>query len=53
MSDGGLWSEAGRRLRTNRAAVVAGAVEGLGVLAVPAVVIVAVGVDESNSRQRW
>ena len=26
MSDGGLWSEAGRRLRTNRAAVIAGGV---------------------------
>jgi oligopeptide transport system permease protein len=33
MSDGGLWSEAGRRLRTNRAAVVAGGVLVLLVLA--------------------
>jgi len=33
MSDGGLWSEAGRRLRTNRAAVVAGGVMVLLVLA--------------------
>jgi oligopeptide transport system permease protein len=33
MSDGGLWSEAGRRLRTNRAAVIAGGVLVLLVLA--------------------
>ena len=33
MSEGGLWSEAGRRLRTNRAAVVAGGVLVLLVLA--------------------
>jgi len=33
MSEGGLWSEAGRRLRTNRAAVVAGGVLALLVLA--------------------
>ena len=33
MSDGGLWSEAGRRLRTNRAAVVAGGLLVLLVLA--------------------
>jgi oligopeptide transport system permease protein len=33
MSEGGLWSEAGRRLRTNRAAVVAGSVLVLLVLA--------------------
>jgi len=33
MSEGGLWSEAGRRLRTNRAAVVAGGLLALLVLA--------------------